>query len=68
MMAVDRIHKGVGEAVLRKEDAEFLTGEGRYVDDIKLPGMLHMAVVRSPYAHAKITVDRQLGQRSRSTA
>ena len=47
--------KGVGEAVLRKEDSEFLTGEGRYVDDIKLPGMLHIAIVRSPYAHAKIT-------------
>ena len=41
--------------MLRKEDAEFLTGEGRYVDDIKLPGMLHMAIVRSPHAHAKIT-------------
>ncbi len=47
--------KGVGESVLRKEDSELLTGEGRYVDDIKLPGMLHMAIVRSPHAHAKIT-------------
>jgi carbon-monoxide dehydrogenase large subunit len=46
--------KGVGESVLRKEDAPFVTGEGRYVDDIKLPGMLHMAIVRSPHAHAKI--------------
>ncbi len=47
--------KGIGEAVLRKEDAEFLTGQGRYVDDIKLPGMLHMALVRSEFAHADIT-------------
>jgi aerobic carbon-monoxide dehydrogenase large subunit len=48
-------HKGIGVSALRKEDAEFLTGQGRYVDDIKLPGMLHMAIVRSPYAHARIT-------------
>ena len=46
--------KGIGEAVLRKEDSRFLTGRGRYVDDIKIPGMLHMAVVRSQYAHADI--------------
>jgi carbon-monoxide dehydrogenase large subunit len=47
--------KGIGESVLRKEDSRFLTGRGRYVDDIKIPGMLHMAVVRSQYAHADIT-------------
>jgi carbon-monoxide dehydrogenase large subunit len=47
--------KGIGVSALRKEDAQFLTGQGRYVDDIKLPGMLHMAIVRSPYAHARIT-------------
>ena len=51
---------------MRKEDAELLTGEGRYVDDIKLPGMLHMAIVRSPYAHAKITsIDSSRGARRR---
>jgi aerobic carbon-monoxide dehydrogenase large subunit len=38
----------------RKEDARFLRGHGTYVDDIVLPGMLHGAVLRSPYAHAKI--------------
>src|SRR5689334_16703033 len=38
----------------RKEDARFLRGKGNYVDDIVLPGMLHGAVLRSPYAHAKI--------------
>src|SRR3982751_6428904 len=38
----------------RKEDARFIRGEGNYLDDIKLPGMLHGALLRSPYAHAKI--------------
>ncbi len=38
----------------RKEDARFIRGQGRYLDDIALPGMLHGAVLRSPFAHAKI--------------
>ena len=38
----------------RKEDARFIRGRGRYLDDIVLPGMLHGAVLRSPYAHARI--------------
>ena len=38
----------------RKEDPRFLRGRGQYVDDITLPGMLHGAVLRSPYAHARI--------------
>src|SRR4051794_32963385 len=38
----------------RKEDARFIRGEGNYLDDIKLPGMVHGALLRSPYAHAKI--------------
>src|SRR5947209_18653949 len=38
----------------RKEDARFIRGEGNYLDDIRLPGMLHGALLRSPYAHAKI--------------
>jgi len=45
---------GIGESVLRKEDARFIRGRGHYVDDITLPGMLHMAVLRSPHAHARI--------------
>jgi carbon-monoxide dehydrogenase large subunit len=40
--------------MLRKEDARFLRGHGNYVDDITLPRMLHGALLRSPYAHAKI--------------
>ena len=38
----------------RKEDARFIRGRGTYVDDVTLPGMLHGAVLRSPYAHARI--------------
>src|ERR1700674_1443621 len=46
--------QGVGAARLRKEDARFIRGKGSYIDDIKLPGMLFAAIVRSPYAHARI--------------
>ena len=38
----------------RKEDARFIRGKGTYLDDISLPGMVHGAILRSPYAHAKI--------------
>ena len=41
--------------MLRKEDARFVRGRGRYLDDVQLPGMLHGAVLRSPHAHALIT-------------
>ena len=46
--------QGMGGSRLRKEDARFIRGKGTYVDDIKLPGMLFGAMVRSPYAHARI--------------
>ena len=45
---------GMGHSLKRKEDPRFLRGQGNYVDDVVLPGMLHMDIVRSPYAHAKI--------------
>jgi aerobic carbon-monoxide dehydrogenase large subunit len=45
----------VGRARLRKEDAHLITGRSRYTDNITLPGMLHLAMVRSPFAHARIT-------------
>ncbi|MGK5169761.1 xanthine dehydrogenase family protein molybdopterin-binding subunit [Geodermatophilus sp. CPCC 205761] len=45
----------VGAAVVRKEDPALLTGRGRFVDDIQLPGTVHMAYVRSVQAHARIT-------------
>src|SRR5919202_6430071 len=44
----------LGRSVKRKEDDRFLQGRGNYVDDIRLPGMLHMAILRSPLAHARI--------------
>ncbi len=43
-----------GHAALRKEDQRFVTGRGRYVDDMTLPGCLHAAFVRSPHAHARV--------------
>src|SRR4026208_1845435 len=50
--------KYFGAAVKRREDPRYLRGEGRFVDDIKLPGMLHAALVRSPHAPARITALR----------
>ncbi len=44
----------LGTSVKRLEDPRFITGQGRYVDDIKLTGMAHLAILRSPYAHANI--------------
>src|SRR4029078_341642 len=45
---------GIGHSVRRKEDPRFLRGMGKYIDDVKLPGMLFMDIVRSPHAHARI--------------
>ncbi len=45
----------VGQPLRRREDRRLLTGKGRYVDDIWVPGMLHVAILRSPHAHAVIT-------------
>src|SRR5256712_13974171 len=47
-------HVGIGESIKRKEDARFLRGKGNYIDDLTLPSMLHMAILRSPHAHARI--------------
>jgi carbon-monoxide dehydrogenase large subunit len=44
----------LGKRVKRTEDPRFITGKGRYLDDIKLQSMTHIAVLRSPYAHANI--------------
>src|SRR2546428_6929030 len=44
----------IGLSVKRREDRRFLTGQGRYVDDLRLPDLLHAAIVRSPHAHARI--------------
>jgi len=57
-MAAIAAERYTGASIKRSEDPRILTGAGRYVDDIKLPGMLHAAFVRSPLAHARVvTVD-----------
>jgi carbon-monoxide dehydrogenase large subunit len=45
---------GMGHSVKRKEDPRFIRGKGEYIDDLVLPGMLWLDIVRSPYAHATI--------------
>ena len=45
----------MGQPVLRKEDARVITGQTRWTDNLTLPGLLHLAIVRSPLAHARIT-------------
>ncbi|HEX5825804.1 MAG TPA: xanthine dehydrogenase family protein molybdopterin-binding subunit [Candidatus Limnocylindrales bacterium] len=52
-MATD-VQDVLGESIKRVEDPRFITGHGRYLDDIKLTGMTHLAILRSPYAHANI--------------
>ena len=44
----------IGKALLRREDYRFVTGQGRYLDDVVVPGALHAHFVRSPHAHARI--------------
>jgi carbon-monoxide dehydrogenase large subunit len=46
--------QGIGASVKRREDQRFITGKGRYVDDLTLPGQLYAHIVRSPHAHARI--------------
>jgi len=53
-MAAIAAERYTGASIKRSEDPRILTGAGRYVDDIKLPEMLHAAFVRSPLAHAHV--------------
>ena len=46
--------EGIGARVTRKEDKRFITGKGKYTDDVRLHGMTYASFVRSPHAHAKI--------------
>ncbi|MGH3266486.1 MAG: xanthine dehydrogenase family protein molybdopterin-binding subunit, partial [Trebonia sp.] len=55
MTAVDATSAEVGKARTRKEDARLITGQTNWTDNITLPGLVHVAFVRSPYAHARIT-------------
>ncbi|MGH2687996.1 MAG: xanthine dehydrogenase family protein molybdopterin-binding subunit [Actinomycetota bacterium] len=54
MVTATEYQQYVGGGVLRKEDPELLTGQAKFIDDLTLPGMVWFAVVRSPYAHARI--------------
>ena len=60
----DNDKKPVGHGrMLRKEDPRFIRGKGRYVDDLQLPGMLHLAILRAPMAHARIvSIDTTVAQ------
>src|SRR6202165_3310348 len=54
-MAIEtHIHGRIGQSIKRTEDARFLRGKGSYLDDFVLPDMLHMVILRSPHAHARI--------------
>jgi carbon-monoxide dehydrogenase large subunit len=53
-MAATEEVRGIGHSVKRVEDARFLRGKGNYFDDISLPGMLYLELLRSPFAHARI--------------
>jgi carbon-monoxide dehydrogenase large subunit len=55
MTAIEEIPVEVGKARARKEDARLITGQTNWTDNITLPGLVHVAFVRSPYAHARIT-------------
>ncbi len=57
--------KYVGAVVRRREDPRYLTGRGRFVDDMTVPGCLHAALLRSPHAHARIAAIRLAAARAR---
>ncbi len=54
MNAPEKAQSAIGASVRRKEDYRFLTGGGKYTDDVTLPGQSYAYFVRSPHAHAKI--------------
>ena len=59
------IGTGIGQPVRRKEDLRLLTGQGRYSDDLVVPGQTHAFVLRSPNAHADIKRIETAAQRRR---
>ena len=62
--------RSFGEPVRRNEDARLLTGRATFIDDVRLPDMLHAALLRSPYAHARVLgIDASAARaRTRATA
>ncbi|MDQ3778985.1 MAG: xanthine dehydrogenase family protein molybdopterin-binding subunit, partial [Chloroflexota bacterium] len=53
-VTIEAPEKLVGKPLKRREDPRLITGAGHFLDDIRLPGLAHVAVLRSPYAHARI--------------
>src|SRR5690625_2422097 len=54
------MEKMVGQRIKRKEDPKLITGNGTYLDDMKIPGLLHASIVRSPHPHANIvSIDKE---------
>src|SRR5919202_6645845 len=48
------VSRPFGSAIKRREDPRLITGRGSYVDDLQIPGLLYLALARSPHAHARI--------------
>ena len=67
-MSTSTAGRFVGQSVKRREDPRLLTGHGRYVDDVMLPGMLHCTFVRSDVARAVASCASTPKPRARSTA
>ena len=67
MSAIEDRPIGFGR-LKRKEDARFIRGQGNYLDDIRLPGMVHVAILRVAFAHAKINSIDTSAPRSRFPA
>ncbi|MEK7388022.1 MAG: xanthine dehydrogenase family protein molybdopterin-binding subunit, partial [candidate division NC10 bacterium] len=56
---------GIGQPVMRFEDPRLLRGEGRFLNDVNLPGQAHAVIVRSPHAHARIrAIDAKAASRA----
>ena len=54
MISSGAVANGIGQPVRRKEDFRVLAGNGRFADDVQLPGLAHAVIVHSPHAHARI--------------
>src|SRR5438132_11003785 len=63
------ISRALGARIKRREDPRLITSTATYVDDIMLPGLLHVIFVRSPHAHAKVTaIDTEAARRAPGVA
>src|SRR5207247_7298193 len=63
------ISRALGARIKRREDPRLITGTATYVDDVVPPGLLHVVIVRSPHAHAKVTaIDTAAARRAPGVA